>query len=455
MSAVEEASRRLIQGTEEQSLRLMQLAIKDGADPQARKRVTLQVKLGMFGRKKEVIWAESALAIAIREGKPDLVGFLLEAGADPNLPIDWKISHASPSWREEDWDRRWSHNPSFPSALDLALFSGTLPFNPHGSRVSLISPERDIDTHMEVTLQPSLEVVATLLKHGAAVLDSSLDAAHKFASDQRDRSMESPKPRSLPRTNTGGSLSGRQSAPEDFINLLETYRSMPAPSNNRTSRNSFSSFSPTRTSFSPTRNSFSPTRTSASSNNMRPNSGAFSRSVSPSPARNRSESPGPISSYAAPNPSGANGYLTPTTAASMSHMFPPSRRSRTVGAITPSTSNYNSASSSPNPIHPRSLTASSSALTLINGNGTPDNISPSWSAASHSSAPTSPPDDRRARMENLHARLAAAEKETASLEEKERSVEAKSQDMEKKVKAQREEIADLKRIVQERNADAG
>ncbi|KXS22396.1 hypothetical protein M427DRAFT_26960 [Gonapodya prolifera JEL478] len=447
MTYNDEASRRLLQGTEEQSLHLMKRAVRDGADPNCRKKVSLQVKTGVFGRRKEVEWGESALAIAVRDGKPDLVGFLLEAGADPNVAIEWKIAHFTPQWRDEDWDnRRWIWVLSFASALDFALFAGTLPFNLHGSRVSILNPEYDTDTHVNLPLAPSLDVVATLLKHGAQVQESSLEAARRLPSEASmslDRQSRS-RSRSLPR----GS-GGRPVTSDDCVHLLETYQNMPPPTH-RNSRSSVSSFS-----------------------SGRPVSPAFSRPMSPS----QSNSPY-LSAHGGSSPA-----LTPTSGTG-------NRRSRTAGnpgsspTVRPislaSSHSYSATPSTTTTAQPplRSILnspSSSTVATLINPasafqssfNTTPDVLSPAWSAsASSTSSPSggaapsfsgmpngTSKGSTGSTLEALHARLAAAQKDLAALDAKERETERRIADREGELTEQKREVEDLKkRVEQKKNA---
>ncbi|KAJ3334491.1 hypothetical protein HDU93_007869, partial [Gonapodya sp. JEL0774] len=73
----------LISAVEASSLILVRKALAEGADPNARKSVTLTRKLkDSEGTKTETILAESAIAIAVIRASPEIVTVLVQAGAD-------------------------------------------------------------------------------------------------------------------------------------------------------------------------------------------------------------------------------------------------------------------------------------------------------------------------------------------------------------------------------------
>ncbi|KAJ3343707.1 hypothetical protein HDU93_006619 [Gonapodya sp. JEL0774] len=179
---------RLIIAVETGHFSAVQKAISDGADPGARKRVVLTVKFKFGETKTDERPAESALCLAIRAGRQHIVRILLEAGLDPNDPVDYAVPAAWKNWSLEDWASRWSGSTTrtyFPSALDFALHDEPNKiFNRPGAVVSFENPAVGFG-HVwgRWTCTPNLDIVRLLLKHGARVSDSTLRAAVRL----RDR----------------------------------------------------------------------------------------------------------------------------------------------------------------------------------------------------------------------------------------------------------------------------
>ncbi|KXS20580.1 hypothetical protein M427DRAFT_131355 [Gonapodya prolifera JEL478] len=185
--ASEGANGRLIEALEEGRLESVLKALREGADPtKAAKTVTLVCKLGLFSdRLQDTRLMESALCIAIRSGKSEIVWSLLQSGCDPNTPIQWKIATAVHSWTRATWDEsRWWLSPTFPSALDFALASGGRAFNKRGAYVVLTNPSFSGQIYDWVDQTPDPDVIKVLLEHGADVSESCLDTASKLGNPQ-------------------------------------------------------------------------------------------------------------------------------------------------------------------------------------------------------------------------------------------------------------------------------
>ncbi|KXS09622.1 hypothetical protein M427DRAFT_63820 [Gonapodya prolifera JEL478] len=168
----------------------------EGADPNARKKVTVNVRLpirrlwgeGGVQIESDTRFGESALCIAIRDGREDIVRVLLQNDEiEPNAPIEWRIVDSAVKWTRELWDAKkgWAADPDrklrFESALDFALFSGSRPFNPRGGHIFFDNPQ-PTDVLSDVrSLTPSIGVVTLLLQHGAHVSEKSVDAASSLS----------------------------------------------------------------------------------------------------------------------------------------------------------------------------------------------------------------------------------------------------------------------------------
>ncbi|KAJ3341218.1 hypothetical protein HDU93_005409 [Gonapodya sp. JEL0774] len=204
-----------------ETLRACQLLL-EGADPHSRKRVTLTVDIhhttllqdsSSTSRpvtRSETVECESVLGLAIMHGHVDIVEQLLKMGANPNAQIEWSRSNWFESWTPKDWlDRRWRFKCSFPSALSLAVGrggtgkyfegylladipepNGALFVNLKGGEVMLESPATMEEAYVQLTVQPKLEIVNLLLKHGAEVTPAALAAAKKQSDPKYLEAME-------------------------------------------------------------------------------------------------------------------------------------------------------------------------------------------------------------------------------------------------------------------------
>ncbi|KAJ3311280.1 hypothetical protein HDU93_005297, partial [Gonapodya sp. JEL0774] len=202
----------LIAAVEANSLALVRKALAEGADPNARKKVVLSAKLDKKETKTDTISAESALAIAVMKTSVDVVAALVQAGADPVRPVEWKISHLSPAWESSTWNQSpWYLTFTWPSTLALALTckgkvvnhrmkvcssdtycswtmdieKGKLWTNKTGGEVHLDSPSTFDSSWAEITYAPRLEVVAVLLQHAAGSINADLLSAAKTLGDKR------------------------------------------------------------------------------------------------------------------------------------------------------------------------------------------------------------------------------------------------------------------------------
>ncbi|KAJ3342291.1 hypothetical protein HDU93_002764 [Gonapodya sp. JEL0774] len=180
----EGANARLIEAVEWGSASAARRACELGADVGARKKVTLRVKLDSATKETDSVWAESALALAIRNGRPDVVRVLLEAGCDANSRIRWKLSWYHSKWDKKKWDsQRWLEDEAYKyrSALEFALNCGRWDFNKMGAEVVLENPSDWDGVCDRFTLIPSIDIVQLLLKHGARVSEGELQAAKELA----------------------------------------------------------------------------------------------------------------------------------------------------------------------------------------------------------------------------------------------------------------------------------
>ncbi|KAJ3337329.1 hypothetical protein HDU93_001234 [Gonapodya sp. JEL0774] len=184
MPSSETANDRLIAAVEDGDLLLVHFALSKGADPDsARKRIQLSVKLAAGITKKDVRYGESALCLAIKAGRADLVEALIEARCDPSLPITWVLPAPHQTWTLERWNHdRWFENSSvhFETALELALARGTFPFNMTGANLEFHNPTEAEHVRVMVPLNPDLVIVNALLIAGARVTSGAKRAAAKL-----------------------------------------------------------------------------------------------------------------------------------------------------------------------------------------------------------------------------------------------------------------------------------
>ncbi|KAJ3341864.1 hypothetical protein HDU93_003985 [Gonapodya sp. JEL0774] len=192
--ASEGANGRLLEALETGNLELVRQLLEAGdADASvARKTVTLNVtfssrvvakKASVFSeevveereeKRTDVAQAETAMTLAVRSGKPDLVRCLLEAEKlkqDPGQTNDCSV-HAVSACLEQ-------------------IVGGIIPFFylellSRGANVALLNPSSPQQCGEMYVLKPSFEVLKLLLAHGGVVSDVEMSAARKLA--QHDRS---------------------------------------------------------------------------------------------------------------------------------------------------------------------------------------------------------------------------------------------------------------------------
>ncbi|KXS16527.1 hypothetical protein M427DRAFT_43596 [Gonapodya prolifera JEL478] len=222
------ADSSLIDAIEAGSLSALQKALAQGANPNARKTVRLSimfktgsrktgqvfvrkelVKKKLFGKSEyrdvyedtfedvmesraETLPMESALSIAIRIGNADIVSALLNAGANPNASITWRIPLSLPSWSLKDWPNRFNQSFAFDTALDLLTYSGsTLSFNAKGAQVQHENPASQDQVRIvwNTPSKPNSEIVSKLLKFGATISDGALKSVVSASAVQCFESM--------------------------------------------------------------------------------------------------------------------------------------------------------------------------------------------------------------------------------------------------------------------------
>ncbi|KXS09650.1 hypothetical protein M427DRAFT_49284 [Gonapodya prolifera JEL478] len=133
----DEKNAALIEAIEKGDAESVRQLLDDGADPNVRKRVTLEATIDDWRlpkspeRRIDSAECESALALAIMHGNAAIAGHLLEKGADPNTAVEWKTPSAiGQNWKLENWDGtwmsigRWRWTYAFPSHLALAISGG-------------------------------------------------------------------------------------------------------------------------------------------------------------------------------------------------------------------------------------------------------------------------------------------------------------------------------------------
>ncbi|KXS20554.1 hypothetical protein M427DRAFT_151861 [Gonapodya prolifera JEL478] len=181
---------RLIVALESRRLDLVRGALRDGASPHARKRVQLNVRFGMDVKRDE-IWAESAIALAVLYGEEAFIDELCKAGADLNREVGWRIPDFEGEWEEERWNNgtRYAATYVFPSLIDITLvtpqffspfsnitrdFGGmlderVLALNKDGARVVLDTPHNRTQACDFIRIHPNPNIVRILLANGAQV----------------------------------------------------------------------------------------------------------------------------------------------------------------------------------------------------------------------------------------------------------------------------------------------
>ncbi|KAJ3301793.1 hypothetical protein HDU93_006799, partial [Gonapodya sp. JEL0774] len=139
----------LFKAVESSNLAEVRTALAAGADPNARKKVSIscfvfegskwstslfsktptEKPVGSYTMLNATTHGESALAMAIMQGNVELVRLLLDNGADPTLPIEWKIIRGRNVWTQSVWQNviqrgTWDITYTFGSALELAIGEG-------------------------------------------------------------------------------------------------------------------------------------------------------------------------------------------------------------------------------------------------------------------------------------------------------------------------------------------
>ncbi|KAJ3342290.1 hypothetical protein HDU93_002763 [Gonapodya sp. JEL0774] len=198
-TAVVDPAALLIEAVEAGDLPLLQALLEAGVDPNSRKVVRIRwLKKGAGSGEdvEESAECESALALAMRDGRTDMVDILLGADShDVNTPISWRVPAmtaglSNPSGLAE---APWLRNPNwrFHSPLDLALTHWTESspteerlWNAPGGVVVVdygngVSPEP-----IPRTLKPDAEIVKRLLLHGVRVTKFSLERAQRLAAGE-------------------------------------------------------------------------------------------------------------------------------------------------------------------------------------------------------------------------------------------------------------------------------
>ncbi|KAJ3339847.1 hypothetical protein HDU93_007732 [Gonapodya sp. JEL0774] len=218
---------QLIESIEARDVEGVRRALMNGADPNCRKRVLLGSRVfsdskstkDLFRResrekgtgpseiKVAAASCESALALAIIVDSLDIVQLLLQAGADTNIGIEWRIIKARPVWTEEIWSdvvlRGWDITFTFESGLEFALLEGTvtdhtgspvtavqermnnfhLMISKAGALVKLDNPTQHHETLEQIEFVPNLEMIPLLLSFQARPTKRARAAIVRYYSD--------------------------------------------------------------------------------------------------------------------------------------------------------------------------------------------------------------------------------------------------------------------------------
>ncbi|KXS13902.1 hypothetical protein M427DRAFT_359489 [Gonapodya prolifera JEL478] len=202
-------SNSLIEAIEAGDLDLVCGILASGADPNARKTVTItctvwqSIKHGSWGRadvgmgnfesRVDSRQCESALALAIHSKNLAIVQALIRYGADMHAPIEWALPGFYEIWDEKAWFRRWRFVYSFPDALSLAAgvkntvaarggpsLVGNSPefpsvrVNCKGGNVSLVNPSKDLSIYVSWCSVP-LDIPIVGVKTTLATSPGSVD----------------------------------------------------------------------------------------------------------------------------------------------------------------------------------------------------------------------------------------------------------------------------------------
>ncbi|KXS18375.1 hypothetical protein M427DRAFT_53767 [Gonapodya prolifera JEL478] len=128
---------------------MVERALTAGANPNCRKRVNLSISLPSGQRGRATLRGPCVLAIAMNHGI-STVQTLMDAGANPSLPVEWDLCW-SPlrAWDEAAWAREdWRLTYHFPTASLYALVRGCQVVFADGSRAA--GWQKDVDTRCVV-----------------------------------------------------------------------------------------------------------------------------------------------------------------------------------------------------------------------------------------------------------------------------------------------------------------
>ncbi|KAJ3338765.1 hypothetical protein HDU93_009078 [Gonapodya sp. JEL0774] len=262
----------LIDAVDQGDAAIVRQMIAGGGNPNARKTVTLscnvlvarksrgkiKVKKGMFRQEEEERFeevreqwvdstlGETALALAIISGNQEVAEVLLEAGADPNLPVEWKNADTATSWNKERWEKsRWVRTYLVDSHLLLAIGRGArvidydgspstftqlaemgkLRVNFKGGSVTVENPTTWKEAYAEAMVGNRPNIVALLLQYGARVTEDAIRLAASL-----ETPVISDMLRGLPVTQIPTPVSMVSSASSPFSALREpTISSPPTP----------------------------------------------------------------------------------------------------------------------------------------------------------------------------------------------------------------------------------